>query len=1035
MAIKQIQLRGISRTPSDRLTNDGGCAESLNVQLDNTELAPSFYPDDVTTKRGLPADLEAKKIFIHKTANYENYIVVQSDRVVAYTPDIEDEEPLKVLDLAEGEEVNDITSVGNTIIIAATKKLYYALFRDNAYVFLGNEVPFPTIEFFDSRTTIAPAPDTLPYDSDSPHGASSTQYVNEKVSLIEEDGAIVVAALKEHSGVNESVTAARVYFDEEFWNEVDEQGNNTNAIVSQLAIPAIKNLYDKMKEENRGKGVFINPVWACYAVRLYDGSLIVSTPQLLSPGKEVPVEIYGLSDGIPYDDDIYSRPSKGIIFVRLNHAYKIGLRMWNDNGALSLQWKDIVKGVDVFISEDINRLDFSGITIAQRSTFKDVIQGVVPVAFQYVQFKIKGEENSFIRNALDMSVFCYVESFYIDENYYPDGVKSIKELKKDFILDSRAYIKNEDRLQKKKLSDFTHDVRRLSYKTNSLTVYNNQVLLIGADTKYSNSPSCLTSQRYNVYVPIPFLYVDPGFGDITSWLPSWWKQELRVSTEDEYSLSFEIRDNVTDISVRGNNPYRLVKRYDDLQPSAYSLIIYPSSSVKRVRIKGASGSKDRDMSSHATLPNLSYYYEDKPLDYDLNQQKDIHQGTGAQEKGNYIHVMKQDNPLFVEKNIAFQSKVLGVAVATTALSQGQFGQFPLYVFTEDGIWAMETGADGSFVSQKPLSREVCINPDSITSLDNAVVFVTAQGVMLLQGSQATNISPFMNGRHYDVEESAKNIINGQKDFKDFVPIIDDETHFFAFMREAKIAYDYAGKRLVFIKEGEQYQYIYKLDTQTWHKSAYGMNLVAPINSYPECLVMGEGEWVEKEYLKIISFEKAQLDEYDLSDDFISMFGDHYELTKEQLIEVFTAGSYLDITQWTAAHTTQMEGYLKNERVEYEIVANSYKSTKVLDLSTILDASESKTPTKGVIATRPLNLGESDVFKTITDVRIRGQYSKGAVKFILLGSNDGVTFYTINTLRGKAWKLFRIIILADLQPTDRISWIDVQYETRFANRLR
>lgn len=116
--------------------------------------------------------------------------------------------------------------------------------------------------------------------------------------------------------------------------------------------------------------------------------------------------------------------------------------------------------------------------------------------------------------------------------------------------------------------------------------------------------------------------------------------------------------------------------------------------------------------------------------------------------------------------------------------------------------------------------------------------------------------------------------------------------------------------------------------------------------------------------------------------------------------------------------------------------NSIKQVScVYNLSTILDAQESKTPIQGVIATRPLDLDEPDVFKTITDVRIRGQFRKGAVKFILLGSNDGVTFSAISTLRGKAWKLFRIIILADLQPTERISWIDVQYETRFTNRLR
>ena len=145
--IKQIQLRGISRTPSDRMSEDGGLSESLNMYLDTAESAPAFVPEDVTEELGLPADLEAERIFIHKTANYENYIVVQQDKVVAYTPGIKDEEPLLIFELVEGEGIKDIASVGNTIIVATTNKLYYALFRGSTYVFLGNEIPTPHIEF------------------------------------------------------------------------------------------------------------------------------------------------------------------------------------------------------------------------------------------------------------------------------------------------------------------------------------------------------------------------------------------------------------------------------------------------------------------------------------------------------------------------------------------------------------------------------------------------------------------------------------------------------------------------------------------------------------------------------------------------------------------------------------------------------------------------------------------------------------------------------------------------------------------------
>jgi hypothetical protein len=304
-------------------------------------------------------------------------------------------------------------------------------------------------------------------------------------------------------------------------------------------------------------------------------------------------------------------------------------------------------------------------------------------------------------------------------------------------------------------------------------------------------------------------------------------------------------------------------------------------------------------------------------------------------------------------NLTLQSDIKGIAAVTTALSQGQFGQFDLYTFTEDGIWVNQTKADGTLSSSKQLSREVCVNPDSITPIDQAVVFVTDKGVMYLSGSQITELSPNMNGRHYVIEEIAKTIIQGQDFFCDMLPALSDKTHFMAFVKQATISYDYAGKRLVFIKKGEKFQYIYKLDTQTWHKMYMNVDLIAPLNSYPEALVQGE-------------------------------------------------------------HLGR---------------------TKIYDLSTILDAAEEQTPTRGVIATRPFDLGEPDVLKTITDVRIRGQFPKGAVKFILLGSNDGINFATLSTLRGKAWKMFRMVILADLAPTDRISWIDVQYETKFTNRLR
>ena len=58
-----------------------------------------------------------------------------------------------------------------------------------------------------------------------------------------------------------------------------------------------------------------------------------------------------------------------------------------------------------------------------------------------------------------------------------------------------------------------------------------------------------------------------------------------------------------------------------------------------------------------------------------------------------------------------------------------------------------------------------------------------------------------------------------------------------------------------------------------------------------------------------------------------------------------------------------------------------------------------------------------------------------VAYMLLASQDGINYKRIGSLRGKSWKMFRIVILASLKPYERISWIDFEYESRFKNRLR
>lgn len=91
-------------------------------------------------------------------------------------------------------------------------------------------------------------------------------------------------------------------------------------------------------------------------------------------------------------------------------------------------------------------------------------------------------------------------------------------------------------------------------------------------------------------------------------------------------------------------------------------------------------------------------------------------------------------------NTVGTSEILALCATTKPLSQGQFGQFPLYVFTNEGIWALESASDGTFATRHPVTRDICNNPESITQLDDSIVFATEQGIMQLVGGTTQCIS-------------------------------------------------------------------------------------------------------------------------------------------------------------------------------------------------------------------------------------------------------------------------------------------------------
>ena len=203
-----------------------------------------------------------------------------------------------------------------------------------------------------------------------------------------------------------------------------------------------------------------------------------------------------------------------------------------------------------------------------------------------------------------------------------------------------------------------------------------------------------------------------------------------------------------------------------------------------------------------------------------------------------IYVSEPSNPFAFTAASAVSvgaERVYALAAAARALSQGQFGQFPLYAFTSEGVWALETSDTGVYVARQPITRDVCTNTDSITQLDSSVLFVTEKGVMELAGSQSQCISETIDNHNENT------VIASLQGIDTLLGLVGLETAtmtvqpFREYIRECGMVYDSSNARVFIFNTDYPYTYVIDLKSMRW--SFVSTLIRAATNSYPEALAV------------------------------------------------------------------------------------------------------------------------------------------------------------------------------------------------------
>ena len=216
---------------------------------------------------------------------------------------------------------------------------------------------------------------------------------------------------------------------------------------------------------------------------------------------------------------------------------------------------------------------------------------------------------------------------------------------------------------------------------------------------------------------------------------------------------------------------------------------------------------------------------------------------------NRIQVSRTGNVLYNPSKYSYQIgntavEILCFASQSTPVSAGQFGQYPLTVFTSQGTFLLQQGnGDVIYSAAIPLNNEVVFK-NSICELGGAIVYASSDGIKLLSGNKLAHLSRDVEGSPSDKLTADANYINFITDPNGHLvflfPYLSAEDFLYYLDENVRICYDKMNKELIitnrdlFTDEGREYQvpysYVYNLQYKTWHKITDSWHQFLLINS-------------------------------------------------------------------------------------------------------------------------------------------------------------------------------------------------------------
>lgn len=568
---------------------------------------------------------------------------------------------------------------------------------------------------------------------------------------------------------------------------------NTSAIGTRKMFTDLDAIANKKLAE-LGTEYLKRNVFGVAALRLYDGTYInVSNPFVL-PSAE--------SNFISRKINVYKNPvtptapnGKTITSGVGINKYTIEIR---EIGNLQ-QYDDIVQGVDVFLT---NGESFYQIDKSYPLASKDDIE--------WLFLDDMGARD--VHDTIGNMPFYHSIFIPLSEFGYPQVVKRPTQTEENISL---------------------ADLNRISFGGTTAITYNNRLHIAGIrkniDSSLVRQPYGYKNEEYLTAIyEIPTnngtYYLNGSIGN--------WQDIIAVPISD-------VKEIV--VYEKRTSGYRK-KRFTLYSPSNFGLSFF---------VKTLTGGIDDIMGGdwHDITESDWNAIKQKADSFAVSNSDDSYQPS-------LIRVSEADNPLVFPAKNSVQvgsSIVSAMAANTRPISEGQFGDAPLYAFTDEGVWVLMLGEEGTYIARQPANRDICSNPNGILQIDDAVLFPTERGIMMQRGRESKCITDVLDGFPFDFtliySHSKENLyypiyILELQDFEDGEVAY---VRFRKYMKNANMIYDYYDSRIIVFNPRYSYAYVYSLKSNLWGTM---VNVFAKrVNSYPESYAINNAGKIVNVYVE------------------------------------------------------------------------------------------------------------------------------------------------------------------------------------------